>query len=328
MKYIGDKPNVIIPVTVDGIPVFDISSGAFSGNENIRTVVIPLGVELIGSTAFAECTNLESVIIPDSVTEVGNSAFRGTISLKSVTWSANADVPDYAFSESGIESIVIPDGVRRIGEEAFRDCGNLKDVNIGNTVTEMGEDTFVNCDGLEVIDFLPSNLKEIPNSAFWHCDNVYEIHVPEGVTRINSFAFSNCGDREGSDFEGLGANYNYFATEAEIQEMGDNVIVDDSLPLFLTVYLPSTLVYVGSSVFSQTRVGTIYLPIGVSEPSQLPEFNNSFDGAYWVGIIRVDTSVTDEQADVLDDYFESIGANRYVLNLEGYSPCYIKEWPQ
>jgi hypothetical protein len=326
-KYIGDNPNVIIPAAVDGVQVVQISNGAFTGNENIKTVVIPDGVETIGSLAFAQCTSLESVIMPDSVTEVEYQAFEGTKSLKSIVWAANADVPKNAFSESGIESIVIPDGVKRIGEYAFRDCANLKDVYISNTLEEMGESAFLNCDSIEVVDFLPSSLSTIPDYAFEHCDNVREIYVPEGVTHIGRYAFNRCGDREGADFEGLGANFNYFANEDEIKEMGDNVIEDDSLPLFLTVYLSSTLEYVGPLVFSQTRLGTLHLPKGVTEPSHLPEFDNSFEGAYWVGVIQVETSVTDEQMDVLDDHFESIGTNRHVVNLEGYRPVYVREWP-
>ena len=324
-KYIGDNPYVIIPAVIEGFPVTQISSGAFSGNEIIKTVVIPDGVEFIDSTAFADCPNLESVIIPDSVTEVGNSAFRESKNLKSITWSANADVPDYAFSESGIVSVVIPDGVKRIGEYAFRNCENLKEVYIGNTVTEMGESAFEYCNSLVVIDFLPASLTVIPKSAFYSCNSVQEIRIPEGVTRISDLAFSRCGDRE-VDMAALGANHYWVTNEPE--KLGDNWIKDDSLPRLVKLYLPSTIKYIGWGIFAQARVDAIYLPAGMLEVSQLPEFDRSFDGIRFISAILVNEQIPDEISEKMNDYFEGIGAGRILFHDGGEVLVYVRELPE
>lgn len=43
-----------------------------------------LGVTSIGDCAFSGCDNLTSVVIPDSLTSIGNSAFKYCSSLTSV----------------------------------------------------------------------------------------------------------------------------------------------------------------------------------------------------------------------------------------------------
>ncbi|MBQ2661266.1 MAG: InlB B-repeat-containing protein [Clostridia bacterium] len=59
----------------------EIESGAFKGNKNIKTIILPLYVTEIPANAFEGCTNLETVIAY-GVTKIGANAFKGCISLK------------------------------------------------------------------------------------------------------------------------------------------------------------------------------------------------------------------------------------------------------
>ncbi len=309
VAYWGDNTDVIIPPVIEGVPVVQISNGAFTGNENIRSVVIPDGVEIIENLAFSGCTSLESVVIPDSVTLVEYQAFEDTTSLKSVVWSANADVPKLAFSESGIESIVIPDGVKSIGEAAFRNCVNLKDVSIGNTVTEMGESVFENCIGLEVIDFLPESLETIPALTFLNCESVSEIHIPEGVKRIEFAAFQGCGSMARYKDEWSPGVHGVAAKDPKA-ELGDKWVNDDRLPKYIEVHLPSTIEVLGSAVFSGVRIDGLYMPDGLHEVSQLPEFTNTFGGMQYILFIYFDDETTEEQLAAMDQFFmgfENVG---------------------
>jgi hypothetical protein len=300
-KYIGDKATVIIPTTIGGDPVLKIDSSAFYGNETVRAIILPEGLEVIGSTAFSGCPNLESINIPDSIIEVENSAFGNTPTLKLITWSSSLDVPDYAFKGSGVASVVIPDGVKKIGAYAFDECANLRDVYIGNTVTEMGEKVFRDCVSLEVIDFLPGSLKEIPADAFSGCHGVKEIHVPEGVTRIADSAFWQCGY---SDVHPSERGVTYIRRSHDpLAEYGDIWVNDDSLPNLLKIYLPSTIEYIGWGVFDQTRIGAIYLPEGMLEVSQLPEFDDSFDGVKHVDNILLDKNATEAEVAAMNEFF-------------------------
>ena len=100
----GVLKDLVIPSEVNGNPVTTISSGVFSGAENLVSVVIPDTVTSIGDGVFYSNSNLTSVTIPDSVTSIGDGAFYDCGSLAAIT---------------------IPASVTSIGKRAFLDCTSL-----------------------------------------------------------------------------------------------------------------------------------------------------------------------------------------------------------
>ena len=73
--------EIIIPKTINNVPVTIIKAQAFSSCEKITSIKLPDGVVNIGESAFHSCKKLISVEIPDSVTNVGASAFNKTLLL-------------------------------------------------------------------------------------------------------------------------------------------------------------------------------------------------------------------------------------------------------
>ena len=73
-KYVGYEGNVIIPATIDGIPVVEVGYRCFS-EMSVVNVMIPSGVKKIGNEAFSYCMSLESVVLPEGVTSIGDKAF-------------------------------------------------------------------------------------------------------------------------------------------------------------------------------------------------------------------------------------------------------------
>lgn len=63
----------------------NISGWAFSGQDQLTSIVIPNGVTYIGNNVFQWCYRLTSVVIPDSVTYIGDSAFASS-NLKDITY--------------------------------------------------------------------------------------------------------------------------------------------------------------------------------------------------------------------------------------------------
>jgi hypothetical protein len=51
-KYNGKAQHVLIPATIEGLPVLEIGEGAFYKNETLRSVVIPEGVRVIKGGFF------------------------------------------------------------------------------------------------------------------------------------------------------------------------------------------------------------------------------------------------------------------------------------
>lgn len=58
-KYNGNAKNLVIPETIEGLPV-EVING-FEENMNIKSVVIPSSAKVIRDSAFAYCASLEKV---------------------------------------------------------------------------------------------------------------------------------------------------------------------------------------------------------------------------------------------------------------------------
>src|SRR3989442_15915633 len=73
--YYGPGGAVVIPSTIDGLPVARIGGYAFDNWISITSVTIPDSITSIGSESFQFCSGLTSIAIPDTVTNIGDWAF-------------------------------------------------------------------------------------------------------------------------------------------------------------------------------------------------------------------------------------------------------------
>jgi formylglycine-generating enzyme required for sulfatase activity len=93
-RYTGQGGDVVIPDTINGLPVTSIGDHAFGDwdrqNTSLTTLIIPDSVTSIGDGAFSWCSSLTSITIPDSVTSIGDGAFRGCTSLTGVYFEGDA----------------------------------------------------------------------------------------------------------------------------------------------------------------------------------------------------------------------------------------------
>ncbi len=140
ITYFGNAENVIVP---EG--VITIDEAAFL-RKNIKTVVLPKSLKVIGEGAFACCSKLIMVYMQNNVIEIGKFSFEECKRLNNITFSTKLRVvPEYAFRYSGIEELVIPDNVKAIEEYAFYGCEKLKNVDLGNGIKTLGRSAFGNC---------------------------------------------------------------------------------------------------------------------------------------------------------------------------------------
>ena len=323
--YLGSSENVIIPATMGGEIVYLIRDSAFDGNENIKSVTLPKGLVEIGGYAFRNCVNLESIVIPDNVRTVGPEAFAGTSGMKSAVIGAE-EIAYAAFLRSGLETLTISDGTQIIENRVFEECANLKIVTMGKNVREIGESAFEDCISLEAIDFLPEGLKEIKENTFDSCYSVSEIRIPEGVTHIRRGAFRLCGAMWQTMDEWPNPYYLYYSKDPK-GEIGDKLLQDTSkLPKFVSIYLPSTIKYLGYEVFSGVSIDGLYLPVGMREVSQLPEFDGTFDSIKFIMQIYLDDGATKEQVDAMDQFFMGIDeVGDACGRFDGWHPYYTTE---
>lgn len=81
-------------------------------------------------------------------------------------------------------------GLTSIGENAFNGLPLVGEVKIGEGVTEVGVNAFLNCTGITSV-ILPNSLTTITNS-FQGCGGLKEVTFGKGLITLGHHAFSNC----------------------------------------------------------------------------------------------------------------------------------------
>jgi len=105
-----------------------VAAGAFSGNRNLTSVVLP-GVTKVGEYAFAGCANLKTVTL-GTLTEIGAYAFANTALTEAPSFGALGLIGEAAFMGTNLTSVTIPDDMI-VGDRAFYECKSLASVTIG-----------------------------------------------------------------------------------------------------------------------------------------------------------------------------------------------------
>ena len=117
-KYKGNAKNLVIPETIQGMPVASIDG--FDNNEKIKSVVIPSSVKVICCDAFYNCAALEKVTLPEGLLCIDNDAFR----------------------ETALTSVTVPKSLLYIGSGAFASCNNLSEINIPDDAAFIGTNEY------------------------------------------------------------------------------------------------------------------------------------------------------------------------------------------
>jgi hypothetical protein len=204
-RYTGPGGPLVIPETIDGLPVTSIGDMAFDFYTSLGNVTLPNSITNLGERAFGYCTNMSSINIPNGVLSIGNGALGGDFRLTSMT---------------------IPDSVIKFGDGMFHQCSGLTNITIGAGVTNLASGTFTGCTSLKNITVdarntayasidgvlfnksrttliqypvgrtgyyaIPTGVTNI-NAAFTGCAGLNSVDIPEGVLTIADYAFYGTG---------------------------------------------------------------------------------------------------------------------------------------
>lgn len=108
--------------------------------------------------------------------ESGNNETAGVENLLADRAQKGKDFPKY--------TIV---GDSKIAAQAFYQNTDLKEYNIEDGITEIGEFAFARS-GLTSVE-IPEGVTKIGYGAFYHCDSLQEVTIPSTVTKIDAYAF-------------------------------------------------------------------------------------------------------------------------------------------
>ena len=198
-RYIGNDACVVVPESIEGVPVIRIAPSAFARNSIVETVIIPDGVKRIENRAFMNMTALKSVELPDSVTYIGAYAFTDCTSLTRFRYPVN--LTEIGTENNGslnilggctsLKRVAVPEGVSRIPDNTFRYAKSLKEVQLPSTLKTIGARAFDGCISIENMS-LPDGLERIENRAFIGMTMLKAAELPDSVTYIGAYAFTDC----------------------------------------------------------------------------------------------------------------------------------------
>ena len=161
------------------LPGCTLGRGVFWNCEQLETVVIGEGTEIIPEACFRYCRNLKSVMLPDSVKEIrcgsldSDGAFADCDSLETVSIGAGIEMIDSrAFrTESKYLDITFREGAEAIPDSAFKGRDELVRLVVPESAGTLGASAVRGCDNLRTIVFLspgcviPDDAKSIPENA-------------------------------------------------------------------------------------------------------------------------------------------------------------------
>lgn len=187
-----------IPKKVTSLP-----EAVFSFCYSLEQVILPEQSQSIGHEAFFRCESLESIYIPKNVNYIEPGAFslcyfdefiidpnnQYLVEEGGVVYSK--DITKIFFALNGVKEVIIPASVTDIGG-AFQYHTTLEKVRFaeGGRLTEIGDFAFDCCEKLSDIE-IPNTIVNIGYVAFQGCA-IETIEIPESVEYIAYGAFNLC----------------------------------------------------------------------------------------------------------------------------------------
>ena len=183
-----------------GITSAKISTGAFDGDDKIKTLIVSDKIVEIEQGAFRNMKSLETLVIPF----VGKNAkadpkFGHTMETegksinKERTFSHFFGTTEYDKGikmNNGYGDVYLPYTLKNVVIDATENVKyNVEGRKEGYAI---GYEAFKNAKALQNITLKGVNLKEIGKEAFSGCTNLKSITLPNTITTIYDSAFSGC----------------------------------------------------------------------------------------------------------------------------------------
>lgn len=159
--------------------------------EHTTALKVAFGVTEILHEAFVDLHRLQYLELSQSVIRIDNGALALKPFLTHLCLPSKLKVIDTeAFAESGLTDLQIPDSVREIGRCAFENCYALSSIRFPPQARMMPE-MCIRCYHLQSVE-LPMGVSVIPSRTFRQCKSLEQILLPDSVLRIEEGAFSCC----------------------------------------------------------------------------------------------------------------------------------------
>ena len=182
--------SIVIPETIDGMPVTAIGAKAFEFT-SITDIKIGANIRKIGNEAFSYCAKLIAVRWNCKCNAIPDYCFLECSNLTSFDFSSIKKIGIYAFGVSGLQEVCLPKNIEIISTGTFSRCNGLRSVTWNGTCDVIPADCFAFCSNLTNFDF--SAIKKIGRYAFWR-SGLQEVCLPKNIECISERAFGGCNE--------------------------------------------------------------------------------------------------------------------------------------
>ena len=279
ITYDGTDPQLVIPETLQGVPVTEIGYRAFLENEVITGVTLPSTLKRVGDRAFMY-TNVAAIDLPAGLEIIEEGAFAQMPNLTSINIPGGVKELPYMvfYQDRNLASVTLHDGLETIGDDVFSGCASLTSLVLPDTVKQLGQCTFQNCTSLASINF-PASLSNLPYACF---DNTgfTTLTIPETIVTIEGGVFGRCanltsvtlpasltslGEQFGAGVFGECAKLTTvsFAENGKLTLLGANTFTNCTSLTQITI--PETCTYIGYGAFIESGLTAIDIPAAVTE---------------------------------------------------------------
>ncbi|MBO5405105.1 MAG: leucine-rich repeat domain-containing protein, partial [Paludibacteraceae bacterium] len=155
------------------------------GNTEYRIITFGMGSVVFTNDASSV---VESITIPKTTNIINKNVLAGCPNLKTVV--VDSENPYYDSRENCNAIITTSQNPYFTPNTLIAGC---KTTIIPNSVAEIGDNAFYNCESLDIIT-IPSSVTKIGNSAFNACSSLSSIILSENLTAIGDWAFDDCNN--------------------------------------------------------------------------------------------------------------------------------------
>lgn len=202
-NYKGKRSEIEVPAKIGKSTVKEIGAFAFAAGaprlrieqrdfrrKELKKVILPDTITVIGEEAFRDCWHLSELNIPDGVVEIGKNAFASCRNMTEFV------IPETVTKMNGgtfagclaLQSVKLPDGLSEIGDYMFSNCQKLQEIRLPASVQSIGIWAFSRCTSLEEI-VIPEGVTEIKRQAFMHCENLKTVVIPASVKSMKNYTY-------------------------------------------------------------------------------------------------------------------------------------------
>lgn len=192
--------EITIPASVTEFNSGSFNHGMFYMDESLEKITFEEGCKL---TSFGKnvqnllygCKSLKEFTVPASIETIPERCFYNSQYLETIRFEKGSKVESIGkeafYACYALKDVELAEGLTMIGESAFRNLDQIEKLVIPGTVTTIGICAFYDCDGLQEIA-IPDSVTSIGKAAFAYCRNVTDIKLPDRLETIEEQAFMGC----------------------------------------------------------------------------------------------------------------------------------------